>query len=65
MSDHTNIYLKDLATGQPVQFVLIDGVGIREVVLTEVSWKPHIEAKEKQLLHDKVPREKWPQWPNS
>lgn len=61
MSDRTNIYLKDLATGQPVEAVLVDGITIRQVVVTEVSWRPHIEAKEKQLTQDKVPRAQWPQ----
>jgi hypothetical protein len=60
MSDRTTIYLKDLTTGAPVEASLIDGVKIREIVLTESYWKPLIAAKEQQLLRDKVPREKWP-----
>lgn len=61
MRDRTDIYLNELSTGKPVEAVLVDGVTIREVSLAEVSWKPHIEAKENQLVKDKVPREKWPQ----
>jgi len=61
MSDRSNVYLKDLATGLPVEAVLIDGVSIRQVELAEVSWKPHIHAAQKQLVHDKVPQELWPQ----
>lgn len=61
MNDRTGIYLKDLATGEPVAAVLIDGITIRQVVVTEVRWRPYIENKEKQLAQDRVPHENWPQ----
>jgi hypothetical protein len=61
MRGRTNIYLKDLATGLPVEAVLVDGVTIKEIELIEAYWMPHIENKVEQLRHDNVPREKWPQ----
>ena len=61
MSDRSVVYLKDLATGEPVEAALIDGVNLQEVELAEQSWKPHIEAAVAQLLRNKVPSEKWPQ----
>ncbi len=61
MSDRSDVYLKDLATGEPVEATLIDGVSLQQVELAEQSWKRDIEATVAQLLRMKVPRDRWPQ----
>ncbi len=57
----STVFLQRIATGEPVEAILLDEISEEHVALWKTTWLPVIRRKQRELEANETPKKKWPQ----